>query len=34
MIKKLYRTLRNIFQCNNYFQLQHGKNLLIGGGVQ
>jgi acetyltransferase-like isoleucine patch superfamily enzyme len=33
MIKKIYRTLRNILQCNNYFQLKHGKNLLIGGGT-
>jgi len=29
MIRKIYRTLRNVFQCNNYFQLKHGENLLI-----
>jgi len=33
MIKTIYRTIRNILQCNNYFKLKHGKNLLIGGGT-
>jgi maltose O-acetyltransferase len=32
MIKNIYRTFRNIIACNNYFQLQHGSNLLIGWG--
>lgn len=33
MIKKIYRKVRNILSCNNYFQLKHGNNLLIGGGT-